>query len=434
MALARRSSSRDQGLIWPGFVDGLATLLMVIIFVLMVFFLIQINLAQRLFGQDETLTELRLELNELTSLLNMERQENDELALARQQLQIALDKSYADALTMEDRLAAMQKALLILEDDKLSLLAERDALIADKDTLTVNRDSLEADKAKLIAERDLLVEKLAKLEQNIDNLTDQLASAEKAEASANVEISDLETRLASMEDRIAAMLADRDQSARELTASRNEVLEMTTAMLTLQQRLEELQALLDEKTEEAREAKQVTANLTRQLNEALSSKVAELSRFRSEFFGRLRDVLKDRTDITIVGDRFVFQSEVLFALGSADIGTEGEEQLDQLAKALKQLTEQIPDDIDWVLQVDGHTDNLPIFTAEFSDNWALSTARALSVVRYLIKSGIDPRRLAANGYGEFQPIDPADTAEARQKNRRIEFKLTRRVTKSQNPS
>jgi chemotaxis protein MotB len=364
----------------------------------------------------------------------MERQENDELALARQQLQIALDKSYADALTMEDRLAAMQKALLILEDDKLSLLAERDALTADKDTLTVNRDSLEADKAKLIAERDLLVEKLAKLEQNIDNLTDQLASAEKAEASANVEISDLETRLASMEDRIAAMLADRDQSARELTASRNEVLEMTTAMLTLQQRLEELQALLDEKTEEAREAKQVTANLTQQLNEALSSKVAELSRFRSEFFGRLRDVLKDRTDITIVGDRFVFQSEVLFALGSADIGTEGEEQLDQLAKALKQLTEQIPDDIDWVLQVDGHTDNLPIFTAEFSDNWALSTARALSVVRYLIKSGIDPKRLAANGYGEFQPIDPANTAEARQKNRRIEFKLTRRVTKSQNPS
>lgn len=431
MALARRSSPRDQGLIWPGFVDGLATLLMVIIFVLMVFFLIQINLAQRLLGQDEALTELRLEINELTSLLNMEREENDALSLKRQQLQIALDESYANALSLEDRLASMEKALLILEDEKLSLLAERDALASDKNTLTVSNDSLEAETAKLIAERDLLLEKIAEMQTNIDGLTTRIATAEEAEASANTEISDLEARLANMEDRIATLLTERDQSKRDLSASRNEILEMTTAMLALQQRLEQLQALLDEKTTEAREAKQVTANLTRQLNEALSNKVAELTRFRSDFFGRLREVLKDRTDIKIVGDRFVFQSEVLFEQGSADIGQQGEKQLDELASALMQLTEQIPDDIDWILQVDGHTDNLPIYTTEFSDNWELSTARAVSVVRYLVKSGIDPKRMAANGYGEFQPIDPADTPEARSNNRRIEFKLTSRVTKSQ---
>lgn len=431
MALARRSSPRDQGLIWPGFVDGLATLLMVIIFVLMVFFLIQINLAQRLLGQDEALTELRLEINELTSLLNMEREENDALSLKRQQLQIALDESYANALSLEDRLASMEKALLILEDEKLSLLAERDALASDKNTLTVSIDSLEAETAKLIAERDLLLEKIAEMQTNIDGLTTRIATAEEAEASANTEISDLEARLANMEDRIATLLTERDQSKRDLSASRNEILEMTTAMLALQQRLEQLQALLDEKTTEAREAKQVTANLTRQLNEALSNKVAELTRFRSDFFGRLREVLKDRTDIKIVGDRFVFQSEVLFEQGSADIGQQGEKQLDELASALMQLTEQIPDDIDWILQVDGHTDNLPIYTTEFSDNWELSTARAVSVVRYLVKSGIDPKRMAANGYGEFQPIDPADTPEARSNNRRIEFKLTSRVTKSQ---
>ncbi|HCP18525.1 MAG TPA: flagellar motor protein, partial [Alphaproteobacteria bacterium] len=310
MALARRSSPRDQGLIWPGFVDGLATLLMVIIFVLMVFFLIQINLAQRLLGQDEALTELRLEINELTSLLNMEREENDALSLKRQQLQIALDESYANALSLEDRLASMEKALLILEDEKLSLLAERDALASDKNTLTVSRDSLEAETAKLIAERDLLLEKIAEMQTNIDGLTTRIATAEEAEASANTEISDLEARLANMEDRIATLLTERDQSKRDLSASRNEILEMTTAMLALQQRLEQLQALLDEKTTEAREAKQVTANLTRQLNEALSNKVAELTRFRSDFFGRLREVLKYRTDIKIVGDRFVFQSEV----------------------------------------------------------------------------------------------------------------------------
>lgn len=431
MALARRSSPRDQGLIWPGFVDGLATLLMVIIFVLMVFFLIQINLAQRLLGQDEALTELRLEINELTSLLNMEREENDALSLKRQQLQIALDESYANALSLEDRLASMEKALLILEDEKLSLLAERDALASDKNTLTVSSDSLKAETAKLIAERDLLLEKIAEMQTNIDGLTTRIATAEEAEASANTEISDLEARLANMEDRIATLLTERDQSKRDLSASRNEILEMTTAMLALQQRLEQLQALLDEKTTEAREAKQVTANLTRQLNEALSNKVAELTRFRSDFFGRLREVLKYRTDIKIVGDRFVFQSEVLFEQGSADIGQQGEKQLDELASALMQLTEQIPDDIDWILQVDGHTDNLPIYTTEFSDNWELSTARAVSVVRYLVKSGIDPKRMAANGYGEFQPIDPADTPEARSNNRRIEFKLTSRVTKSQ---
>ncbi len=434
MALARRTSSmRDQSLIWPGFVDGLATLLMVIIFVLMVFFLVQINLAQRLYGQDATMAELRAEIIELSGLLNMERQEADALAIERQQLLAALDVSRQETLTLEDRLAAMEQALIILKDEKLAALAERDALASDRDTLTVARDSLEAEKAKLLAERDLLLNRVAELQANLTNITARAEAAETAEVKAQNDISTLEERLLRLEENITQLMAERDDSKKELYASRNEVLQMTTAMMALRERLENLQALLDEKTEEARQAKEVSVNLTRQLNEALSSKVAELSRFRSEFFGRLRDILQGRTDITIVGDRFVFQSEVLFTLGSADIGSEGQAQLNNLAMALKELTDQIPDDIEWILQIDGHTDDLPIKTNIYRDNWDLSTARALSVLRYLVEQGIDPKRLAATGYGEFQPIDPGQNDVARARNRRIEFKLTSRVTKGQTP-
>lgn len=434
MALARRTSSmRDQSLIWPGFVDGLATLLMVIIFVLMVFFLVQINLAQRLYGQDATMAELRAEISELSGLLNMERQEADALALERQQLLAALDVSRQQTLTLEERLTAMEQALRILKEEKLSALAERDALASDKDTLTVARDSLEAEKAMLIAERDLLLDQIAELQVNLADITNRAQAAETAEANAQKDIINLEDRLSRLEQDIAALITERDDSKKDLYASRNEVLQMTTAMMALRERLENLQALLDEKTEEARQAKEVSVNLTRQLNEALSSKVAELSRFRSEFFGRLREILQNRTDITIVGDRFVFQSEVLFTLGSADIGAEGQAQLNDLAMALKELTDQIPDDIEWILQIDGHTDDLPIKTNLYRDNWDLSTARALSVLRYLVEQGIDPKRLAATGYGEFQPIDPGQNDVARARNRRIEFKLTRRVAKGQTP-
>jgi chemotaxis protein MotB len=154
--------------------------------------------------------------------------------------------------------------------------------------------------------------------------------------------------------------------------------------------------------------------------------VQELARYRSEFFGRLREVLGERDDIRIVGDRFVFQSEVLFASGQAVLNDAGREQIVQLAGTLKDLIAQIPPEIDWVLQVNGHTDRRPVINSPFASNWELSQARALSVVRVLIDAGIPPERLVAAGYAEFQPIDPADSDEAYQINRRIELKLTER--------
>jgi chemotaxis protein MotB len=154
--------------------------------------------------------------------------------------------------------------------------------------------------------------------------------------------------------------------------------------------------------------------------------VQELSRYRSDFFGRLRTILGNRPDVRIVGDRFVFQSEVFFDTGQAVLRPEGRAELDKLATALTELDKQIPSEIAWVLRVDGHTDIRPTTGATFRTNWDLSAARAISVVQYLIGRGVSPQRLVAAGFGEFQPIDPDRTEEAFSRNRRIELKLTER--------
>ena len=213
----------------------------------------------------------------------------------------------------------------------------------------------------------------------------------------------------------------------ETTASKAEVFQMTSAIAALRLRIEELNGLLAEKDRQASRDKVAIANLGKSLNNALANRVQELQRFRSEFFGRLSDVLKGRDDVEIVGDRFVFQSEGLFAQGQAEIGLDGQEQLAKLAIALADIADKIPSDINWVLQVDGHTDDVPIRAGRYADNWDLSTERALSVVRYLRQQGLPANRLAAAGYGEYQPLDSADNDGARLKNRRIELKITQRV-------
>ncbi len=167
------------------------------------------------------------------------------------------------------------------------------------------------------------------------------------------------------------------------------------------------------------------ADLGHRLNVALAQRVQELNRYRSDFFGRLREILSDRENIRIVGDRFVFQSEVLFSSGANELNPQGQAEMVKLADAVKQLAKEIPPEINWVLRVDGHTDNVPLSgTGKFADNWELSSARATSVVKFLIAQGVPADRLAAAGFGEFQPIAPGDSEEARAANRRIELKLT----------
>ena len=387
MALARIGNARRvENFTWPGFVDALATLLMVIIFVLMVFVLIQVNLAYRVSGQDATLGEMRQQLASLGELLNIERRASADLAANLAQITSQLEVSNADREKLQAQVVNFQASIR--------------ARIAEIDRLTAEQIDTQA---ALNAARSSLEERLGALQ-----LTEgQLAMTQVPNQRANEKIKILED---------------------ETTASKAQVLQLTNTLGALRLRIEELTGLLAEKDRQASRDKVAIANLGKSLNNALASRVQELQRFRSEFFGRLRDVLKDRDDVEIVGDRFVFQSEVLFAQGQAKIESDGQEQLAKLAVALADIADKIPNDINWVLQVDGHTDDVPIRAGRYADNWDLSTERALSVVRYLNQQGLPPNRLAAAGYGEYQPLDPADSDDARRKNRRIELKITQRVT------
>ncbi len=401
MALARLGGARrPENYTWPGFVDALATLLMVIIFVLLVFVLIQVNLAYRVAGQDATMNDMRAQIVSLGDLLNLERKANDEL-----KDELAGISSLLDATTKE-------------RDSLVTQLANATATLSLRDSEIRQLTAIQAQtEESLEAARQTIAERVAALEAI--ELT--LAEAQAKLMESEVEIADAAARNVSSLARISELETKN-------AASQAEVAQMTNAVTALRLRIEELTSLLAEKEAQAARDKIAIASLGKSLNNALASRVQELQRFRSEFFGRLREVLRGRDDVRIVGDRFVFQSEVLFAQGAASLGPEGEEKLGQLAVALNQIAAEIPDDIDWILQVEGHTDDIPVRAGRFADNWDLSTERALSVVRFLAESGLPANRLAAAGYGEFQPLDGAGSDEARRRNRRIEMKLTQRIT------
>ena len=382
MALSRLGiRNRPGDFTWPGFVDALASLLMVFVFVLMVFVLIQANLAYRLSGQDASLSALRQEIAQLGELLSLERE--------------------AGALLSAD-LARTSAQLAIAEEQNNSLTTQLEQL-------TRQLASESADKGRLQADLDAEKAALADL---------QARSLARTKA--------FEEQLSQTSQRLAAQAQSLSQQTRRADTASAEVARLTTAMESLRSELSRLRALLAEREKQADEDKIAIANLGKALNSALANKVQELRRFRSEFFGRLRDVLEGRSDVKIVGDRFVFQSEVLFAPGQASIGEEGQKQLAQIAAALTEIIREIPEDIPWILQVDGHTDDVPV-SGVYADNWDLSTERALSVVRFMIREGVPASRLSASGYGEFQPIATGNSVEDRQKNRRIELKLTQRL-------
>ena len=385
MALARLGSNRrSESYTWPGFVDALATLLMVIIFVLMVFVLIQVNLAYRVSGQDATLGEMRQQLVSLTELLNLERKASSDLAADLARISSELEVTMADRDDILAQLAGATEALAASTEENAALSKEQEATLA-----------------ALKAARLRLDERLVALN-----------AAEHSLVEVNTKLAASETSLASTESSLAAALeklaqaqwdsdtANRqvDSLAAENAASRAEILQMTKATTALRQRIEELTALLGDLEVQAARDKVAIASLGKSLNNALANRVQELQRFRSEFFGRLREVLSGRDEVQIVGDRFVFQSEVLFNQGQASIGNSGEEQLQKLALTLADIATKIPDDINWVLQVEGHTDDIPVRAGRFADNWDLSTERALSVVRFLAAQGLPANRLAATGY------------------------------------
>lgn len=343
MAVARSRYRERSVNYWPGFVDALATLLLAIMFLLSVFVLAQFLLSQEITGKDEVLNRLNSQIDELTSLLALERSDKQELEDTVANLQASLTSTESERSRLEELLAAGQSTSSEAEE-------------------RIGALSTQVDEERQISQRALSQVEL--LNQQISALRRQIAALEEA---------------------------------------------------------------LDASEERDRESQTKIADLGKRLNVALAQRVQELNRYRSDFFGRLREILGGRTDIRIVGDRFVFPSEVLFPSGSTELNAQGQEEMLKVARALLEIGSEIPDDINWVLRIDGHTDNIPLSgTGAIRDNWELSSERAIAVVRFFIDNGIPAKRLVAAGFGEFQPLEDEDTEEARAKNRRIELKLTER--------
>jgi len=342
MSLARARRGRFQTNYWPGFVDMLATLLLVVTFLMALFMLANFIITQVASGKDTMLSRLNRQLAELTELLALEHSKKE---------------------SVEDSLAVLQATLTEQEKENARLTG----LLGTASGQTQGaEDRARALSTSLDEQKKITNEALAKVEL----LNQQLAA--------------LRLQLAALEEALEASEAkDKESQAR-------------------------------------------IADLGQRLNVALAKKVQELARYRSDFFGKLKEALGNRPDFQVVGDRFVFPSDVLFDTGSAEIRTEATVQLDKLAAALRELETQIPPDIAWVMRIDGHTDIRPITTFEFPSNWELSSARAISVVRYLMQQGVPANRLVAAGFGEFQPIDGGSSEDTLARNRRIELKLTER--------
>jgi chemotaxis protein MotB len=265
------------------------------------------------------------------------------------------------------------------------------------------------------------------LQDNIADLQASLANAENERSRLQSLLSAGAGAGAAAESRIGELSSNLEAEKQVSARALSQVELLNQQISALRRQIGALEAALNASEARDRESNAKIADLGKRLNVALAQRVQELNRYRSDFFGRLREILSDRENIRIVGDRFVFQSEVLFPSGSADISPAGQEEMKKLAAALIELNKEIPSDINWVLRVDGHTDNVPLAgTGRFRDNWELSSARAVAVVKFLIANGVPANRLVAAGFGEYQPLDPADTPEARSRNRRIELKLTER--------
>ncbi|MFZ3033510.1 MAG: peptidoglycan -binding protein [Parvibaculum sp.] len=335
MANSRRIRGRaPSGDYWPGFVDAMSSLLLVLIFLLTIFMLTQFVLSQLVSNKDSALQSLRNQIAELVSQLALSKQENADMKTSIASLQLEL----ADVSAEKDKLAASAGT-----GDKVALLND-----------------------ELAKQKDISSQALAQVEL------------------LNQQISALRRQLATLE------------------------------------------AALDASEQRDKESQAQIADLGKRLNAALAQKVQELAKYRSEFFGRLREILGNRPDIEIVGDRFVIQSEILFGSGSADINPSGEAQLHKVSDAVREISQEIPSDIPWVLRIDGHTDIQPIHSTQFPSNWYLSSARAIAVVNFMIAQGVAPNHLVAAGFGEYQPLGPGKDTSSLKRNRRIEFKLTER--------
>jgi len=397
--------------IWPGFVDALAALLMVVMFVLLLFSVGQFLLTDALVGRDETLDRLRSRITGLADVLAMERKEKSDLQNRLASLTGELEVTLRDRDESEKHLADMtlqaQGSAAELQRVEGELQLARNSIADKEQTLQQQRDTIAERDQSLRQQRDTIAERDQSLQQQRDTIS-----------SLETDRRRLQTSLETSQQETAEQQALVEQTQAGVSELNNQIAALNEQLTRINQALEVSEAELQDKNVEIED-------LGRRLNLALADKVEELSRYRSEFFGKLREALSDNPDVRIEGDRFVLPSEVLFSSASADLDKQGVKEIATVARTLKEITQQIPDDIGWVLRVDGHTDRRPIRKA-FASNWELSSARAISIVKYMISQGIPAEHLVAAGFGQYHPIDPANSEQAYRRNRRIELKLTSR--------
>ena len=443
-------------MIWPGFVDAVTTLLMVMIFILTIFTVMQSVLRQEITTKSNELSELNSQIAGLADALGLERRRAAEL--------VEDSRRQADQIAhLSSQLGVSEARIVDFEKQLAGLLSERDAARAEVADLSQKNQSqgqqIDEQQRLHTADQDALAQMRDKLKSADDELTAMTLALEAQRKRAEETL----TLLAGAEAARDRAVSTGDQKATALDNARKILSEkeeelvdqgrklalLNQQIAALRSQLSSLQGLLDASAAKDGEARVQIDALGSKLNAALAQLAAEqkrraeaeaaererlaaenldLERFRSEFFGQLSALLANRPGVRVVGDRFVFSSEVLFATGSADLLPEGRAQIAEVAKTLEEISTEIPPQIDWIIRVDGHTDDQPLSgQGAYRDNWELSQARALSVVRYMQSTlGFPPERMAATGFGEYRPVAAGDSAEARAQNRRIELKLTER--------
>ena len=472
---SKSQSSEDNSLIWPGFVDVLASTLMVIIFVVLLFTVAQVYLGDLVVGknkqiqnlektieiQDETIVEQDLSLSD-KELALIERQEvisqlDTELEILDEEIRLKQSEisEKENLLTARDQEILLQDSLLKQKDEtiitlddlidkqalditelneiiariteELSLsLEEKEELRGRLSSLNEEQELLKSQLKELGGENQALVGQLSDSQGRIQSLFDSLSSSKGENEILETQISSVESQNQSLKDQISSLEQDSVIQTTSLNKALAQISRLSEDIKILSNEIQLLNNLLDSKEAEIASNKIELGELGDRLNRVLTSELYKLQKYKSEFFGQLSETLGQRKDIQIKGDRFIFQSEILFESGSADIQTGGRVALSLIAKTLIDLSNQIPTDLNWILQVDGHTDKVPIATARFPSNWELSHARALEVVKFFIQQGIPEDKLSANGYGEHQPISLGSSPEDLKLNRRIELKITQR--------
>jgi chemotaxis protein MotB len=414
------------GIVWPGYVDALSAILMVVIFVILIFTIAQFLLSQILSEQEGELADLHRRVSELVESLGLEKEQGE--ALTRK---VAKLSGVIDTLTIEKGELTEQVAHLSGQSEQDQAQIRRQLLMMaslqeDINQLHQVRAELEQKVASLVASLNDKEAETGVLRDRTKSLEARLSDEKERTLLAQKDVEQREIRIQALSALVGEQKHALEQQRRLTADAKAEVALLNQQINGMRSQLEEISRAL-QVADAANATKDVKIKeLGKKLNIALARQVNKLEQYRSEFFGRLREVLGNNPQVRIEGDRFVLQAELLFESGSAEIGVAGKARLAELASTLKTLSKKIPKEINWILRVDGHTDRIPIHNAKYDSNWELSTARAVSVVRFLADQGIPQNRMAAAGFGEFHPIDPANTPEAYQKNRRIEIKLTSR--------